>query len=478
MPWTPEDAQNFTREADTPEKRRLWARIANSTLARCEREGGKHDECAAQAIRVANAAIARRKSDQADVRPYGLSELTVQIKGFNESERTVWGYANVAVVDNGNPPDFIEAEAWPGAIADFLTRPLLLLMHQPINAGEITALKINRRGLWIKARVTLAQAWEEIKSGRLRGFSIGWLPLPGGYEFKKVGDRLVRFVKRLFLFEISLVDRPMNPESLIEGVEEKMIKDEQIQINRQTGEIVVSGLTEEQMAEFMSVMDMLLGNAKAWRDLPNPTTLIFKCATANSEPEQSFFERLKHILPKQEEPMDLKQIETSLQSFEERVKALEDSVAKLPETAKSAVSQSVAEIVKQTVEDALKAHAQAAATAQAEAEKQAKAQAEERKKALEAKRESLVKFLKELGVPEESINETVEQMLPASEAEQKPEDVVTAMKAFMGAMNKRLDDLENTIAGISQGSVTQRIRQNAKSPNPYRGLPGSNLVER
>lgn len=51
MPWQPSDAQGHTKKADTPEKQKRWAAIANAALA------DKGDE--GYAIRVANAAIGK-----------------------------------------------------------------------------------------------------------------------------------------------------------------------------------------------------------------------------------------------------------------------------------------------------------------------------------------------------------------------------------------------------------------------------------
>jgi len=53
MPWTPRDAYRHTRKASTPDLQTRWAATANAVL---ERTG---DE--AQAIRIANDAISKRK---------------------------------------------------------------------------------------------------------------------------------------------------------------------------------------------------------------------------------------------------------------------------------------------------------------------------------------------------------------------------------------------------------------------------------
>lgn len=49
MPWTAADAPRFTKKANTPAKRKKWARIANAVLKRTGSEKS--------AIRIANDAM-------------------------------------------------------------------------------------------------------------------------------------------------------------------------------------------------------------------------------------------------------------------------------------------------------------------------------------------------------------------------------------------------------------------------------------
>jgi len=53
MPWDPGDAHKHTHKADSRKRERQWADVANSVL---EKTGDD-----AQAIRAANAAVARSK---------------------------------------------------------------------------------------------------------------------------------------------------------------------------------------------------------------------------------------------------------------------------------------------------------------------------------------------------------------------------------------------------------------------------------
>lgn len=56
MPWKAADAQQHNSKANTPNRQRLWAKVANRTYGAMERSGHP-DEGAA--IRTANAAVDR-----------------------------------------------------------------------------------------------------------------------------------------------------------------------------------------------------------------------------------------------------------------------------------------------------------------------------------------------------------------------------------------------------------------------------------
>lgn len=49
MPWTPAQAQRFTKKADTPAKARQWSKVANDALA--------HGASDASAIQQANGVV-------------------------------------------------------------------------------------------------------------------------------------------------------------------------------------------------------------------------------------------------------------------------------------------------------------------------------------------------------------------------------------------------------------------------------------
>ncbi len=59
MPWTPEDSTKHSKKADTPNKRKRWAAVANSVLESCLADGGDQKICEAKAITQASGVIAK-----------------------------------------------------------------------------------------------------------------------------------------------------------------------------------------------------------------------------------------------------------------------------------------------------------------------------------------------------------------------------------------------------------------------------------
>jgi len=63
MPWTPAQATAHTKAANTPQKQRQWASTANSVLRTCLAAGGTQKQCEGKAIRIANAAVSGKVSE-------------------------------------------------------------------------------------------------------------------------------------------------------------------------------------------------------------------------------------------------------------------------------------------------------------------------------------------------------------------------------------------------------------------------------
>ena len=67
--------------------------------------------------------------------------------------------------------------------------------------------------LRIVAKIIDNEAWEKVVSGVYKGFSIGGVALK--WVAEKVGEASVKKITQIRLIEISLVDRPANPEAKI-----------------------------------------------------------------------------------------------------------------------------------------------------------------------------------------------------------------------------------------------------------------------
>lgn len=479
MPWTADDAERFTSQADTPEKRRMWARTANSALARCLEKGGDKKECEARAIRIANSVVAEHKR--------AMHAFDVEIKGFDNAERTIWGWANTATIDRNHPiPDFIEAEAWLQAVRGFLARPHMLLMHQAIKAGEVTHFKITRRGLWIKAKIELDVAWQLVKSGVLRGLSIGWLPLES--VLQEMSGRVVRVVKRLFLGEISLVDHPMNPEALIEGMEGKaMISKEQVTIDRLTGEIVVTGLSLEQMNEFMSWLDMHLGaGAVAEMKAISPRALVFKSAAPDTRSEEQESADEKNIFRKfvdmvknhnQEDHMNTSDLEARMKDIDGRMKSVEEKIAGLSETIVQEVTKAVTSLTQKS--EAASSHADAAANVAASADTSADAQQAEAA-IRQARRDKLVELYKEMGLSEEEAIRRADDVSGKQAQKTEKTDPLDELARVVQTMNevyaKRLDAIEELLLATQSKKLHLRAGAAKSTDDVYAGLPGANVI--
>jgi hypothetical protein len=76
-------------------------------------------------------------------------------------------------------------------------------------AEEFKEADVDHKGLHIAAKVVDDEAWEKVKEGVYKGFSIG-----GRVTQRDPGNR--KIITGLELSEISLVDRPANPDAIID----------------------------------------------------------------------------------------------------------------------------------------------------------------------------------------------------------------------------------------------------------------------
>jgi len=116
----------------------------------------------------------------------------------------VYGYASTEALDVQG--ERVSKDALAKALPAYMKFANIREMHQPSAVGVAKQATLDEKGLYLSAKVVDDIAWNKVKEGVYKGFSIG------GKTVSKVDDTITE----LRLSEISLVDRPANPEAIIE----------------------------------------------------------------------------------------------------------------------------------------------------------------------------------------------------------------------------------------------------------------------
>jgi hypothetical protein len=140
-----------------------------------------------------------------------LMKLYAEINKIDEEKRMVWGYASTESLDSQG--EVVRLDAVKGAWPEYMKFANIREMHQPKAAGTVEEYSFDAKGVMIGAHVVDNEAWEKVQKKVYKGFSIGGRALDRKTE--KVGDKDVPHITKMLLTEISLVDRPANPEATI-----------------------------------------------------------------------------------------------------------------------------------------------------------------------------------------------------------------------------------------------------------------------
>ena len=129
------------------------------------------------------------------------------IAKIDAEQRMVWGYASTEAEDDQG--ETVSRAALAAALDDYMRFANIREMHQPSAVGIATEAAVDDKGLYVAARIVDADAWEKVVQGVYKGFSIG-----GRITARDPADR--RLITGLRLSEISVVDRPANPEAVFD----------------------------------------------------------------------------------------------------------------------------------------------------------------------------------------------------------------------------------------------------------------------
>jgi len=126
--------------------------------------------------------------------------------------RMVYGTATDETIDVTN--DVVDYEATKAAVGDYQQWRNVREMHKDSAVGVAESIELDdeARALRIGARIVDDAAWEKVKTGVYKGFSIGGRART--HRMEKVNGQSVRRITEYVLTEISLVDRPANPSAV------------------------------------------------------------------------------------------------------------------------------------------------------------------------------------------------------------------------------------------------------------------------
>lgn len=159
----------------------------------------------------------------------------------------VWGYASADTEDSDG--ETITADAMKAALPGYMKWGAVREMHQAKAAGTAIEAEVLDDGkTWFGAHIVDTEAVKKVKTGVYKGFSIG-----GKVTERDELNKTV--IKGLNLIEVSLVDRPANPEAVLtmykaEGLDDELPAGEEVSPVDQLADLLNKGeITPERLLE-------------------------------------------------------------------------------------------------------------------------------------------------------------------------------------------------------------------------------------
>jgi HK97 family phage prohead protease len=134
-------------------------------------------------------------------------KIYLPIAKVDAAQRMVYGYASTEAKDDQG--EVVKREALDGALGDYMKFANIREMHQLSAVGKAKEAEVDDKGLYIAAKIVDDQAWNKVVERVYQGFSIG-----GKVTAREPAD--YKTITGLRLDEISLVDRPANPEAVFD----------------------------------------------------------------------------------------------------------------------------------------------------------------------------------------------------------------------------------------------------------------------
>lgn len=134
--------------------------------------------------------------------------LYIEFTKKDDDKKVVEGFASTESLDSQG--EVVKLEAIEKALPNYMKFANIREMHKWSAVGKTIHAKIDKakKGLFIVGKVVDKDAWEKVKEGVYNGFSIGG----------KIRKRVDNVIEEIVLNEISLVDRPANPDAVFSMV--------------------------------------------------------------------------------------------------------------------------------------------------------------------------------------------------------------------------------------------------------------------
>ena len=137
-----------------------------------------------------------------------MRSLDGNLTKIDTEQRIVAGYASTECIDRAG--EIVLKSAIEDALNDDLEYGNIRQMHRKLSAvGKAVDASVDDKGLYIEARIVDDDAWKKVTTGVYAGWSIGGKTLGRDPDNHKI-------ITKIRLDEISLVDRPANPEAVID----------------------------------------------------------------------------------------------------------------------------------------------------------------------------------------------------------------------------------------------------------------------
>ena len=125
----------------------------------------------------------------------------IPIEKFDKEKRLVSGYASTPTKDSDG--EIVTLDAIKEALPGYMEWRNIREMHKLDAVGTAEEAHVDTKGLYLTAKIVDESAWQKCVEGVYKGFSIG------GRKIDKKGNKITA----IELMEISVVDRPANPDA-------------------------------------------------------------------------------------------------------------------------------------------------------------------------------------------------------------------------------------------------------------------------